>query len=83
MFTLGQAGRPEHILDPGHIPVVRTDRGGQVTYHGPGQLVAYLLLDLHQAGLGVRTLVCLLEDSIIDLLGDYAIPGESRSDAPG
>lgn len=83
VFTLGQAGRPEHILDPGNIPVVQSDRGGQVTYHGPGQLIAYLLLDLHQVGVGVRRLVDLLEDSTIDLLGDYGIQGKSRSDAPG
>ena len=61
VFTLGQAGRPEHLLDPGAIPVVRSDRGGQVTYHGPGQLVAYVLYDLRRAGVGVRTLVERLE----------------------
>lgn len=61
VFTLGQAGREEHLLDPGDIPVIKVDRGGQVTYHGPGQLVAYLLLDLRRAGLGVRRLVGLLE----------------------
>jgi lipoyl(octanoyl) transferase len=83
VFTLGQAGRREHILDPGDIPVVQSDRGGQVTYHGPGQLVAYVLLDLRQAGLGVRRLVSLLEDSVIALLADYEIKGHSRPDAPG
>jgi len=83
VFTLGQAGRAEHILAPGDIPVVQSDRGGQVTYHGPGQLIAYLLLDLHQAGLGVRGLVSLLEDSIIDLLADYHIQGSRRQHAPG
>ena len=83
VFTLGQAGRREHILDPGNIPVVQSDRGGQVTYHGPGQLIAYLMLDLRQAGLGVRGLVSLLEDMIVDLLADYGIRGEGRRDAPG
>jgi lipoyl(octanoyl) transferase len=83
IFTLGQAGKPEHLLDPGHIPVVKTDRGGQVTYHGPGQLVAYLLLDLRRAGLGVRGLVSLLEQSVIDLLAAKGINAAARRDAPG
>jgi len=83
VFTLGLNASPEHLLAPGDIPVVQVDRGGQVTYHGPGQLIAYLLLDLHQVGVGVRRLVDLLEDSTIDLLGDYGIQGKSRSDAPG
>ena len=83
VFTLGQAGRPEHLLDPGPIPVVRTDRGGQVTYHGPGQLVAYLLYDLHRAGIGVRRLVGLLEQSVIDLLAARGIGALARADAPG
>jgi len=82
-FTLGQAGRPEHLLNPGSIPVIKVDRGGQVTYHGPGQLVGYLLLDLRRAGLGVRQLVTLLEQSIIALLAEYDIRAEARSDAPG
>ncbi len=83
VFTLGQAGKAEHLLEPGRIPVVRTDRGGQVTYHGPGQLVAYLLLDLRRAGLGVRGLVSLLEQAVIDLLATYGIAAVARRDAPG
>lgn len=83
VFTLGQAGRAEHVRSPGAIPVVRTDRGGQVTYHGPGQLVAYLLLDLRAAGLGVRPLVSLLERTLVGLLGEWGIAAEARPDAPG
>ncbi|WP_260292126.1 lipoyl(octanoyl) transferase LipB [Sedimenticola hydrogenitrophicus] len=83
VFTLGQAGRPEHLLAPGDIPVIRTDRGGQVTYHGPGQLVAYLLLNLRRHRLGVRQLVTLIEQSIVDLLRDYGIAAYPRADAPG
>jgi lipoyl(octanoyl) transferase len=83
VFTLGQAGRAEHLLAPGTIPVLQTDRGGQVTYHGPGQLVAYILLDLRRAGLGVRSLVQALEQAVIDLLADYQISAERRSGAPG
>jgi lipoyl(octanoyl) transferase len=83
VFTLGQAGKPEHLLDPGHIPVLRSDRGGQVTYHGPGQLVAYLLLDLRRASLGVRSLVTLLEQTTIALLAEHGITAAARRDAPG
>jgi lipoyl(octanoyl) transferase len=83
IYTLGQAGRREHILDPGDIPVVETDRGGQVTYHGPGQLVAYLLLDLPRAGVGVKRLVRLLEQSVIEVLASYGIESSTRSGAPG
>lgn len=83
VFTLGQAGRREHLLDPGDIPVIQVDRGGQVTYHGPGQLIAYLLLDLRRAGLGVKRLVNLLEQAVIDLLAIYGIDAERRADAPG
>jgi lipoyl(octanoyl) transferase len=83
VFTLGQAGRPEHVLNPGDIPVVRTDRGGQVTYHGPGQIIAYLMLDLRRAGIGVKRLVNLLEQSVIDILADDGIAAAARSDAPG
>lgn len=83
IFTQGQAGKPEHLLNPGKIPVVQSDRGGQITYHGPGQLIGYLMLDLHRAGLGIRRLVTLLEQSVIDLLQDYGIPSEARRDAPG
>jgi len=83
VFTLGMNGKPEHLLDPGHIPVIDIDRGGQVTYHGPGQLVAYLLLDLKRRKLGVRALVEKIEQAIIDLLADYDIEARSRRDAPG
>ena len=83
VFTLGQAGRPEHLLAPGAIPVIQTDRGGQVTYHGPGQLVAYLLLDLRRAGIGVKRLVDLLEQAVIDLLAGYGVQAERRAGAPG
>lgn len=83
VFTLGQAGRPEHLLAPGTIPVVRTDRGGQVTYHGPGQLVAYVLLDLRRRALGVRTLVRTLEATVIALLGSQGVVATLRPDAPG
>jgi len=83
VFTQGQAGRPEHILAPGDIPVVQTDRGGQVTYHGPGQLVVYLLISLREAGLGIRGLVSVMEQSVIDLLGTRGIAAEARPDAPG
>jgi lipoyl(octanoyl) transferase len=83
VLTLGQAGRPEHIRDPGPIPVLRCDRGGQVTYHGPGQLIAYLLLDLRRASLGVRSLVQRLERAVITLLVDYGIVAAPRPGAPG
>lgn len=83
VFTLGQAGLAEHLLDPGPIPVVRTDRGGQVTYHGPGQLVAYLLLDLKRARLGVKQLVQLLEQAVVDVLAEYGVAACPRADAPG
>jgi lipoyl(octanoyl) transferase len=83
VFTLGQAGKPEHLLNPGEIPIVQSDRGGQVTYHGPGQLVGYLLLDLRRAKLGVRQLVTLIEQSIIALLGQYGIEAAPRPEAPG
>ena len=83
VYTLGQAAAVEHLLNPGDIPIVRVDRGGQVTYHGPGQLVAYLLLDLRRAGLGVKQLVRLLEQSIIALLNRYRIASATRSGAPG
>ena len=83
VYTLGRNGKEEHILDPGEIPVVHTDRGGQVTYHGPGQAVAYCLLDLRRRGMGVRELVSLLEASVIALLGDQGIAAAARRDAPG
>jgi lipoyl(octanoyl) transferase len=83
VFTLGQAGRREHILDAGGILVIQTDRGGQVTYHGPGQLIVYLLFDLRRAGIGVKHLVHLLEQVVIDLLAGLGINALSRLDAPG
>jgi lipoyl(octanoyl) transferase len=83
VFTLGQAGKPEHVLAPGDIPVVPVDRGGQVTYHGPGQLVAYPLMDLRRLGLGVRELVQRLEQVGINLLAEHGIQAERREGAPG
>ncbi|MCB1751449.1 MAG: lipoyl(octanoyl) transferase LipB [Gammaproteobacteria bacterium] len=83
VFTLGQAGRREHLLDPGDIPVIQVDRGGQVTYHGPGQLIGYLLLDLRRRNLGIRPLVSLIEASIVELLDSYGIDSAARADAPG
>lgn len=83
VFTLGQAGKPEHVLLPGDIPVVRVDRGGQVTYHGPGQLVAYPLLDLRRLGLGVRELVCRIEQATIDSLADWGVQAHRVDGAPG
>ncbi|NBC12223.1 MAG: lipoyl(octanoyl) transferase LipB [Gammaproteobacteria bacterium] len=83
VFTQGQAGRPEHLLQPGDIPVVQTDRGGQVTYHGPGQLVAYVLVDLRRLKIGVRKLVAALEGAVIDLLAGFGITAQARPDAPG
>jgi lipoyl(octanoyl) transferase len=83
VFTLGQAGRPEHVLAPGAIPVLHVDRGGQVTYHGPGQLVLYPLLDLRRLRVGVREYVERLEQAVIDLLGDWNIEAARRCGAPG
>jgi lipoyl(octanoyl) transferase len=83
VFTLGQAGKPEHVLAPGDIPVLNVDRGGQVTYHGPGQLVAYPLVDLRRLGIGVRELVCRIEGAVIDVLAGYGIAAERRDGAPG
>jgi len=83
VFTLGMAADPGHVLDAGDIPVVQTDRGGQVTYHGPGQLIAYPLLDLKRNGLTVRDLVTLLEQSVIDLVAPAGIEAVGRRDAPG
>ncbi|KPQ23835.1 MAG: lipoyl(octanoyl) transferase [Halomonas sp. HL-48] len=83
VFTQGQAGKPEHILMPGDIPVVQTDRGGQVTYHGPGQVVLYPLLDVRRSQLGVRTLVTALEDAVIEVLASYGVTSSARPDAPG
>ena len=83
VFTQGQAGRAEHLLAPGDIPVVQSNRGGQVTYHGPGQVVAYVLLDLHRLGYGARELVRRIERSMIGLLAQYGIAALAREDAPG
>jgi lipoyl(octanoyl) transferase len=83
VFTLGLAAKPEHVLDAGPIPVVRIDRGGQVTWHGPGQLVAYALIDLKRAGHGVKELVRRLEQSVIDLLAGYGIAAVRQAGMPG
>ncbi|MEO5629278.1 MAG: lipoyl(octanoyl) transferase LipB [Thermomonas sp.] len=83
VFTLGQAGKPEHVLMPGDIPVLHVDRGGQVTYHGPGQLVVYPLLDLRRLKIGVRDYVCKIEQAIIDTLADWNIEAVRRDGAPG
>ncbi|HLY96307.1 MAG TPA: lipoyl(octanoyl) transferase LipB [Sideroxyarcus sp.] len=83
VYTQGQAGKPEHLLNPTDIPVVKIDRGGQITYHGPGQIVAYLLLDLHRWKINVRELVRLMEQAVIDLLAEYGVTAHGREDAPG
>jgi lipoyl(octanoyl) transferase len=83
VYTLGQAGRPAHVLDPGPVPVVRSDRGGQVTYHGPGQVVGYVLYDLRRGGIGIRTLVQRLEQAVLALLAELGTAGELRDGAPG
>ena len=83
VFTLGQAGKPEHVLSPGDIPVLHVDRGGQVTYHGPGQIVVYPLLDLKRLKIGVREYVCRIEQAVIDTLDEWNIGAERREGAPG
>ena len=83
VYTQGQAGKPEHLLAPGDIPVIQIDRGGQITYHGPGQIVMYLLLDIRRAGIGIRALVSLIEESVIGFLQEQGIRAQSRADAPG
>jgi lipoyl(octanoyl) transferase len=83
VYTQGQAGKPEHLLAATDIPVVQIDRGGQVTYHGPGQVVAYVLLDVRRLGIGVRELVRKLEQSVIDTLADYGVTAYGKVDAPG
>jgi lipoyl(octanoyl) transferase len=83
VFTQGQAGKPEHLLAVNEIPLVQSDRGGQVTYHGPGQVVIYLLLNLRDTGMGIRGLVTAIEDSIIAMLAEHNIDAASRRDAPG
>lgn len=83
VFTQGQAGKAEHLLAPGDIPVIQVERGGQVTYHGPGQLVGYLMLDLRRLGLGVRELVTAMEQSLVELLASYGVTAAPKADAPG
>ncbi|AUX92750.1 lipoyl(octanoyl) transferase LipB [Mixta gaviniae] len=83
VFTQGQAGKAEHLLMPGDIPVVQSDRGGQVTYHGPGQQVMYVLIDLKRRKLGVRQLVTAIEQTVVDTLTHYAVEAYARPDAPG
>lgn len=83
VFTQGQAGKAEHLLSTGDIPVVQVDRGGQVTYHGPGQLIAYMMLDLRRRKLGVRDLVDIIEQSIVALLADLGVEAYPKPDAPG
>lgn len=83
VFTMGLNASEDHLLAPGDIPVVQIDRGGQVTYHGPGQLMVYPLLDIRRAGIGVRTLVTALEQSVVDLVAEFDIDAAARCDAPG
>jgi lipoyl(octanoyl) transferase len=83
VFTLGMNGKPEHVLAPGTIPVINIDRGGQVTYHGPGQLVVYPLLDVRRAALGIRQLVIALETAVVEFCSARGIEAEGRRDAPG
>lgn len=83
IFTLGRNGNPSHLRHPVDIPVIRTDRGGQITWHGPGQLIAYTLLDLRRLNCGIRSTVTCIETSVIELLSTYGFAGTVRSDAPG
>ena len=83
VYTQGQAGKPEHLLAPGDIPVIQIDRGGQITYHGPGQTIMYLLLDIRRANIGIRELVSLIEKTVIGYLQEQGISAQSRADAPG
>lgn len=83
VFTMGLNASEEHLLAPGDIPVVQIDRGGQVTFHGPGQLMIYPLIDLRRSNIGVRTLVTALEQSVVDLVAEYEIAAVARADAPG
>lgn len=83
VFTQGMAGKPEHLLAPGNIPVVQTDRGGQVTFHGPGQIVTYLMIDIARRQLGIRNLVELLERAVINLLAEYQVTANGDRKAPG
>ena len=83
VYTQGLAGKPEHLLHNTNIPVVKIDRGGQITYHGPGQIVAYLLLDMRRWKINVRELVRLMEQAVIDLLAEYGVAAQGHKDAPG
>ncbi len=83
VYTLGLAGKPEHLLNPTDIPVIKIDRGGQITYHGPGQIVAYILLDMRRWKLNVRELVYIMEQAVTDLLGEFSVAAQRRVDAPG
>ena len=83
VYTLGKNAKAEHVLNPAEIPVINTDRGGQVTYHGPGQIIVYTLLDLSRLNMGIRQLVTILEQSVIELLADYGVESCARADAPG
>ena len=83
VYTQGLAGKPEHLLSANNIPVIKVDRGGQITYHGPGQIIAYLLLDLRRWKLNVRELVRLMEQAVIDLLAQHGVAAKGREDAPG
>ncbi|NQZ29800.1 MAG: lipoyl(octanoyl) transferase LipB [Oceanospirillaceae bacterium] len=83
VFTQGQAGKAEHLLNTGDIPVVQVDRGGQVTYHGPGQLIVYLMIDLRRSKIGVREIVTMMEQSIISVLAQFSVAAYAKSDAPG
>lgn len=83
VFTQGQAGKAEHVLAPGDIPVIQVDRGGQVTYHGPGQWVLYLMIDLRRRSWGVRDLVNMIERSVVQLLAEYGIDAAAKPEAPG
>jgi len=83
VFTQGQAGKAEHLLMPGDIPVIQVDRGGQVTYHGPGQLVVYFMLDIKRLGIGVRNLVTAIEESTVNTLAHFGVESAAKPDAPG
>lgn len=83
VFTQGQAGKPEHVLDAGNIPIVQSDRGGQVTYHGPGQLIMYFLVDIERKDINIRKFVCYLEQATIKLLSTYGITATTKDGAPG
>jgi lipoyl(octanoyl) transferase len=83
VYTQGLAGKPEHLLNSTNIPVVKIDRGGQITYHGPGQIIAYCLLDMRRWKIGVRDLVRLMEQAVIDILAEFNVTAEGREDAPG